>query len=310
MITDVDGNVKKQKKYEAFGNLIWSDGTHEDKREFTSKEKDPTGFHYFPFRYYYANIGRFLSSDPAIIYPQLLDLAHPLTLHPYAYCHNDPLNFIDPWGLFEEPEIWMPGEGVTVTGRRPFDAYTWWNEYQFFNSSMSSPPPIDNTRVVYGGREGVSASKLLLADMMGEGANWSKKSLINFNKGYGNLNVALVSHYLLGGTFGVLKSQEGWHIEIVLITGNPGGSVALTRSTSMVTSGFHSAAQVNVQNITLQAGTYLRDGSTWGEGGGAVGIGPAGPSYSAWGGVIFVSPALHMPDRGGGNEWRSSGGGF
>ena len=74
MITDVNGNVKKQKKYEAFGNLIWSSGTHEDNREFTSKEKDPTGFHYFGARYYSGDVGRFLSPDPHTLSPYPLDL--------------------------------------------------------------------------------------------------------------------------------------------------------------------------------------------------------------------------------------------
>jgi len=100
MITDVNGNVKKQKKYEAFGNLIWSSGTHEDNREFTSKEKDPTGFHYFGARYYYGNIGRFLSPDPHTVMPGNLELTDPQTLNPYVYCTNDPLYYFDPDGLY------------------------------------------------------------------------------------------------------------------------------------------------------------------------------------------------------------------
>jgi len=98
MITDVSGNVKKQKKYEAFGNLIWSSGTHEDNREFTSKEKDPTGFHYFGARYYYGDIGRFLSPDPHTVMPGNIDLSNPQELNPYVYCYNNPLTFYDPDG--------------------------------------------------------------------------------------------------------------------------------------------------------------------------------------------------------------------
>jgi hypothetical protein len=40
----------ENKKYEAFGNLKWSSGSFNDNREFTGKEKDPTGFHYFGAR--------------------------------------------------------------------------------------------------------------------------------------------------------------------------------------------------------------------------------------------------------------------
>jgi len=101
MITDVSGNVKKQKKYEAFGNLIWSSGTHEDNREFTSKEKDPTGFHYFGARYYSGDIGRFLSPDPHTVSPENIKLSNPQELNPYVYCVNNPLKYLDPNGLWQ-----------------------------------------------------------------------------------------------------------------------------------------------------------------------------------------------------------------
>ncbi len=99
VITDESGNVVKQKKYEAFGNLISASGTHEDKREFTGKEKDPTGFHYFGARYYSGNIGRFLSPDPHTLGPGGFDRTDPQTLNPYVYCTNDPLYYFDPDGL-------------------------------------------------------------------------------------------------------------------------------------------------------------------------------------------------------------------
>ncbi len=99
MITDEDGNVVKERLYEAFGNLRWSNGTYNDNREFTGKEKDKTGFHYFGARYYSADIGRFFTPDPINLYPLLVNLERPQTLNPYVYCHNDPVNFFDPWGL-------------------------------------------------------------------------------------------------------------------------------------------------------------------------------------------------------------------
>jgi RHS repeat-associated protein len=95
---------ENKKKYEAFGNLVWEDGNHDDNREFTSKEKDPTGFHYFGARYYSGDIGRFLSPDPHTVMPGNIDLSNSQELNPYVYCHNDPLNYVDPNGL-EEKEI-------------------------------------------------------------------------------------------------------------------------------------------------------------------------------------------------------------
>ncbi len=99
MITDESGDVVKEKKYEAFGNLIWEDGTYDDNREFTGKEKDPTGFHYFGARYYSGDIGRFLSPDPHTLSPGNIDLSNPQELNPYVYCVNNPLQYIDPFGL-------------------------------------------------------------------------------------------------------------------------------------------------------------------------------------------------------------------
>jgi RHS repeat-associated protein len=99
VITDEDGDVMKEKKYEAFGNLVWEEGTYDDNREFTSKEKDPTGFHYFGARYYSGDIGRFLSPDPHTVMPGNLNLKDPQTLNSYVYCTNNPLILIDPNGL-------------------------------------------------------------------------------------------------------------------------------------------------------------------------------------------------------------------
>ncbi len=95
MITDEGGNVVREKKYEAFGNLIWAEGDYEDNREFTGKEKDPTGLHYFLARYYSGDIGRFLRPDPIVLH----DLTNPQTLNPYVYCANNPLRYLDPDGL-------------------------------------------------------------------------------------------------------------------------------------------------------------------------------------------------------------------
>jgi len=99
MITDVSGAVVKEKQYEAFGNIVYSSGTLEDNREFTGKEKDPTGFHYFGARYYYGDIGRFLSPDPHTLMPKDLFLTGPQSLNPYVYSTNDPINRIDLGGL-------------------------------------------------------------------------------------------------------------------------------------------------------------------------------------------------------------------
>jgi len=91
----------ENKKYEAFGNLVSSSGPLDDNREFTGKEKDPTGFHYFGARYYSGDIGRFLTPDPHTLYPGNLRLMRPQSLNPYVYSRNDPINRIDIDGLID-----------------------------------------------------------------------------------------------------------------------------------------------------------------------------------------------------------------
>ena len=98
----MNGDVVKEKKYEAFGNILSSSsGTHEDKREFTGKEKDPTGFHYFGARYYFGDIGRFLIPDPHTLMPKKTNLTNPQELNPYVYCTNNPVDFVDENGLWQ-----------------------------------------------------------------------------------------------------------------------------------------------------------------------------------------------------------------
>jgi hypothetical protein len=70
-------------------------------------------------RFYNPNWGRFLSVDPAGGAPRL-----PQTWNRYTYVHNNPVNFIDPFGLYPCPTRGSdgkmhPGECIEVKGRVP-----------------------------------------------------------------------------------------------------------------------------------------------------------------------------------------------
>lgn len=103
--------------YDGFGNIIKSTGTSLNNRQFLTKEQDKTGLVYFGKRYYNPRIGRFISPDPSgmIDGPNL-----------YLYCSNDPINFVDLWGLeqekaepwwekLEEGEYYGTGYGTSAT---------------------------------------------------------------------------------------------------------------------------------------------------------------------------------------------------
>lgn len=66
---------------------------------FTGKEQDmESGLHYFGARYYLAEIGMWLSTDP--LADQFANVS------PYAYAANNPAFFTDRWGLAANPPAW------------------------------------------------------------------------------------------------------------------------------------------------------------------------------------------------------------
>ncbi|ARN56568.1 RHS repeat-associated core domain-containing protein [Sedimentisphaera salicampi] len=74
---------------------------------FTGRRYDAgTGLYYYRARMYSPKIARFLQTDP---------LGYFDTINPYAYCGNNPVNYIDPWGLY--PDEYNPG-GIGFPGGR------------------------------------------------------------------------------------------------------------------------------------------------------------------------------------------------
>ncbi|MDO8662137.1 MAG: RHS repeat-associated core domain-containing protein [Candidatus Omnitrophota bacterium] len=95
-LTNSTGTNTQTYSYDAFGNLqgLSSKGTVPDLRGFLTKEADSTGLSYFGARYYDPKIGRFITQDPSGMSdgPNL-----------YLYVKNNPVNFVDAWGLCKNP---------------------------------------------------------------------------------------------------------------------------------------------------------------------------------------------------------------
>jgi RHS repeat-associated protein len=69
---------------------------------FTGRRYDEeSGLYYYRARMYNPGLGRFLQTDP---------MGYIDTVNPYAYCANNPLNWIDPWG----EKIYSRGEVETI----------------------------------------------------------------------------------------------------------------------------------------------------------------------------------------------------
>jgi RHS repeat-associated protein len=99
IITNNSGNVVFSEAYGPYGDVqkTWVN-TYDPKLKFSGKEREGySDMDYFGARYYDHKNYRFNSVDPvitrgeALINPQLWNL--------YAYCRNNPIRFVDPYGL-------------------------------------------------------------------------------------------------------------------------------------------------------------------------------------------------------------------
>jgi RHS repeat-associated protein len=105
-VTNTAGNPTLTRNYDPWGNM-GAGGVSTGGYAFTGREWDPeTALYYYRARYYDPKIGRFLSEDPIGIEGGDHNL--------YAYVGNDPVNFVDPWGLIRHNA--RPPRTVPLTG--------------------------------------------------------------------------------------------------------------------------------------------------------------------------------------------------
>jgi RHS repeat-associated protein len=74
-------------RYDAFGAVRSSSGASTQPFRYTGEQNDANGLEYLRARYYDPAIGRFITQDPIG------------SLNRYAYVLNNPLLWVDPWGL-------------------------------------------------------------------------------------------------------------------------------------------------------------------------------------------------------------------
>jgi RHS repeat-associated protein len=110
IMTDDNGNVVWEASYQPFGQAkVNTKSTVENNFRFPGQYHDQeTGFHYNYHRYYDPGTGRYFTPDP-------IGLVGGINL--FIYVENNPINFIDPIGLYCKI-IWEEGGTFHINFRR------------------------------------------------------------------------------------------------------------------------------------------------------------------------------------------------
>ncbi|MFF9395297.1 RHS repeat-associated core domain-containing protein [Streptomyces griseoluteus] len=105
-LVDVDGNKVDTYTYSPRGVRLLAQSTEPVAQpyRFAGNYQDPTGLYHLNARYYDANIGRFTQPDPS-----------GQEKNPYLYAEGDPVNRIDPDGLFSFPDVSGALEWASLT---------------------------------------------------------------------------------------------------------------------------------------------------------------------------------------------------
>ncbi|SHH48966.1 intein C-terminal splicing region/RHS repeat-associated core domain-containing protein [Clostridium collagenovorans DSM 3089] len=100
-LVDKNGTVTDIYKYDAFGNILESEGSTENSYLYAGEQYDAnTGFYYLRARYMNPKTGTFVSMDeyPGSVYD-------PVSLHKYLYANANPVMYKDPTGYFSLAEL-------------------------------------------------------------------------------------------------------------------------------------------------------------------------------------------------------------
>ena len=134
--------VYSKEAYAPFGETYNEAGTAD--RSFTGRDQNvatgsgESGEYDFLFRKYDPSAGRWLSPDPAGW--NVVNQADPQSLDRYAYVENQPVNWVDPYGLSPPCGIYYPvcseDDGPQVS---PWGEVSWSNDFYNVDSGGSIP---------------------------------------------------------------------------------------------------------------------------------------------------------------------------
>jgi RHS repeat-associated protein len=98
---DGTGTVQTQYTYEPFGYATSAGQANSNSYKYTGREDDGSGLYYYRARYYSPRLQRFIAEDS-------IEFSGGINF--YAYVSNNPMNGLDPLGLFN------PSKGISALG--------------------------------------------------------------------------------------------------------------------------------------------------------------------------------------------------
>ena len=113
--TDASGAVTQSNAYDAFGQIVASDGSSENNRLANTKERDAIpggGLDNHGYRYYDPATGRYITRDPLDSGGGYAD-----GLNPFLHVHNNPVNHLDPLGLMGQGHHRVPQDSYRQDGK-------------------------------------------------------------------------------------------------------------------------------------------------------------------------------------------------
>ena len=114
IVTDQAGQIVEINDYDDYGQIVQQVGGVVDYK-FIGKELDAENdLQYFGVRYYNADVGRFASIDPLLLQNPTRFLTDPQQLNSYSYARNNPIAWIDFWGLSSATTNDVPDGGWTL----------------------------------------------------------------------------------------------------------------------------------------------------------------------------------------------------
>ena len=115
VITDSTGKQVACYEYKPYGETSKVSGSFSTDIRFTGQRLDSsTSFYYYGARYYDPELGRFIQPDTIVASP-----FDPQDLNRYAYCRNNPINYVDPTGhknIFARFWDWLTGSIGNIIG--------------------------------------------------------------------------------------------------------------------------------------------------------------------------------------------------